>query len=840
MKIRTIILLATTVMALNAVATAELETDKLVDSIDNLKTYTYGNTNGVDLGWLERQVGMASADAGARIQVEQALIDALSAATTDDAKQFYCRQLRTIGTDTCVPLLESMLTDMEISHMARYALGRIGSPAAVEALRRALGKTSGKVKAGMINTLAQINCAKGLSDYLKAMDDSDTDVAVAGIRAVGKFPCDSSIAKLQKMRKSVSRDFAVEIDAALLRSAETLLADGNKAKVQELYEAFYASDYPEHLRTAGLRGLAKVKGEEAADLLVEAIQGDDGVLRRNAIALMALIKGKKTTDTFVKLSKTLPADGQELIVLSLGERGDVSAVSAVIGMTASEHENVRLAALEALGDIGTPEAITCLAKAAANAGDKEKQVARSSLMRMRGPGIEKAFIQEVNVGEASSRVEVIRTIGQRSSSEPSNALLNVAMMDEDALVRREAIMSLGRIGHANELDALVGLAVAPKDAGDRSTIERAIVIVSRKIADQEAQAGPLLKALKSAPDDAQGMLLRLLAKPATADALNAVRMAVRSTNSAINDAAIRALGEWPNGEPADELYQIASTNSNQVLRIMALRSFIRMAPLTSDPTEAYVKAMRLATRVDEIRLVLSGLHYAGTLTALEIAEKYMTNDAVKAEAYLAAVQVANVYCWQDATRARGVLDKVIAEAPNDAIKNQARDVINNMAKSAGMIIVWRGAGPYVLKGIRDGKTVFSTVFEPEKNPDAKDIVWQVIRPEFERDSWLRSRINLEQTFGSIDYCCAYLRTIVHSPVAQEVKVEWAADDFMRVWMNGEPVEGNLKAGANTVMLKAGANTLMLKVGDHDILWNFQCRLLKPDGSAVEGLKFEPK
>jgi len=669
------------VMALNAVATAELETDKLVDSIDKLKTYTYGNTNGVDLGWLERQIGIASADTGVRVQVEQALIDALSAAAADDAKQFYCRQLRTIGTDTCVPLLESMLNDAEISHMARFALGRIGSPAAVEAMQRALGKTSGKVKAGIINTLAQLNCAKGLSDYLKAMDDSDTDVAVAGIRAAGKFPCDSSIVKLQKMRTSVSRDVAVEIDAALLRSAETLLADGNKAKVQELYEAFYASDYPEHLRTAGLRGLAKVKGEEAADLLVKAIQGDNGVLRRNAIALMTLIKGKKTTDTFVKLLKTLPADGQELIVLSLGERGDVSAVSAVIGMTASEHENVRLAALEALGDIGTPQAIACLAKAAANAGDKEKPVARSSLMRMKGPGIEKAFIQEVHAGEASSRVEVIRTIGQRSSSEPSDALLKVARMDEDALVRKEAIMSLGRIGRANELDALVGLAVAPKDAGDRSTIERAIVLVFRKIADKEAQARPLLKALKSAPDDAQEMLLRLLAKPATADALNAVRMAVRSTNSTINDAAIRALGEWSNGEPADELYQIASTNSNQVLRIMALRSFIRMAPLTSDPTEAYVKAMRLATRVDEIRLVLSGLHYAGTLTALEIAEKYMINDAVKAEAYLAAVQVANVYCWQDATRARGVLDKVIAQAPNDAIKDQARDVINKMANS---------------------------------------------------------------------------------------------------------------------------------------------------------------
>lgn len=118
--------------------------------------------------------------------------------------------------------------------------------------------------------------------------------------------------------------------------------------------------------------------------MVKAIEGDDAALRRNAIGMMALIKGKKTTDTFVKLSKSLPPDGQELIVRSLAERGDISAVHAVIDMTASEHANVRQAALEALGDIGTSQSIKYLAKAA-NSGSREGQTARASLIRMRGP-----------------------------------------------------------------------------------------------------------------------------------------------------------------------------------------------------------------------------------------------------------------------------------------------------------------------------------------------------------------------------------------------------------------------------------------------------------------------
>ncbi|MBN2131060.1 MAG: HEAT repeat domain-containing protein, partial [Sedimentisphaerales bacterium] len=573
MNIRTILLLAAATMTVSGAAMAEVQIEKLAESIDKLESYTYGNTNGVDLRWVETQIGMASVDASVRSRVEQKLIESLAAAaTTNDARQFYCRQLRTVGTARCVPQLESMLTDPDVSHMARYALGRIDSASAAEALHRAMNLTSGKLKAGLINTLAQIDYARALSDYLKAMADPDADVAVAAIRAVGRFPCNSTIAALQNARASSAPDVQVEIDAALLRSAETFLDKGDTKRATALYETFYTGDYPEHLRTAGLRGLARAKGEDAADLLVEAIRGDDPALRKNAIAMMALIKGKKTTDTFVRLSQTLSADGQELIVRALAERGDVSAVPAVIETTTSEHESVRLAALEALGDIGTPQAIRHLARAAARAANQEKQIARASLVRMRGPGVDNAFVREVRSGDSASRIEVIRAIGQRGGSEPFATLLEVATADPDASVRREAILSLGRIGPPAELATLVKLAIAPKDSGDRSTVERAIIILFGKIDDKHAQAAPVVGALKTAPDEAKAVLLSLLTKPATAEALDAVLAAVRSPNATVSDAAIRALGDWPDAAPADELYRIASSSSNATHRILALRS----------------------------------------------------------------------------------------------------------------------------------------------------------------------------------------------------------------------------------------------------------------------------
>ncbi|MBN2138589.1 MAG: HEAT repeat domain-containing protein [Sedimentisphaerales bacterium] len=830
MKIRITILIMAAALGFTAASAAVVETEKLLKNIDTLKTYKYGSSGGVDLRWVEQQVAMASKNDEIRREVETKLMEALAGATTNDARQFFCRQLRTIGTARCVAQLESMLPDPEISHMARYALGRIDTREAGKALHRGLDKTSGKLKAGIINTLVQIEYSTALPDILKLVGDADKDVATAAIRAVGHFGGIEALTALSRQRTSANKELQLEIDSALLDCAGKFAADGNSRQAVELYEAFYKGKYPEHIRLAGLRGLAAAGGENATALLVEAIKGDDPALRRNAIAMMALMKGKETTDTFVSLSKSLPADGQELIVRSLAERGDVSAVPAIIEMTGNENENVRLAALEALGGLGTPQAVRHLAEAAATGSEQEKQVARASLLRITGDGVEKAIADAAVSGDAAGRVEVIRAIGQRGKAGPFSILLKLALADEDEAVRREAILSMARIGSPENLDVIVKLAITAKAPDDRSAVERAVVIMFSKMEDRDRQAQAVIDVLNKAPNDAKPVLLKLLSRPATDQAFEAVKAALDSRYAEVSDAAIRALGEWPNAAPAEQVYQIAQTSGNPTQKLLALRSYIRMASLMRDPMSAYVKALKLSSRDEEIRLILGGLHNAGTAEALDMGWKYTTVESLKPEAYMAIVKVANVYCWQDPEGAKAALDKVIAEAPNDGIRNQARDVIKKMDRYKGFIVAWRGAGPYTIASVNDGRTVFDKEFAPETDADAKDIVWQVIQPEFEGDN----RINLEKTFGGIDYCCAYLRTIVDSPGDLEARIRWSADDYIKGWMNGEPTgEGNIK-------LRKGANTLMLKVGDHAGGWSFRCQLTKPDGSGLDGLRFEPR
>ena len=64
-----------------------------------------------------------------------------------------CRELKTAGTEKSIPALAALLTDAATSHAARIALETMPYPAAGAALRDALGKTTGLVKSGIIDSI---------------------------------------------------------------------------------------------------------------------------------------------------------------------------------------------------------------------------------------------------------------------------------------------------------------------------------------------------------------------------------------------------------------------------------------------------------------------------------------------------------------------------------------------------------------------------------------------------------------------------------------------------------------------------------------------------------------
>ena len=829
----TLLIVGPSALAAASDAFAQLDQD-----LKAVRDFEFGK-DGNPLVRIEQFAIETMTDPHTRRAVEDRLLDTLEVTTTRAGGIFIGRQLRTMGTARSVPHLERLLTDSDLSHIARYALGSMEIPEAAQALHRALKKTSGKVQVGIINTLADMQYEKALPDLETLLESSDAEVAAAAARGLGCIGGSDAVAALNAARPAAPKEFAARIDNALLMCAERFVAGGDTEKAAEIYRRFYAPSQPQHLRLAGLRGLVAARQEKAVPLLVDVIRNDAPAMQRSAVNMMRLVENPDATAAFVDLLASASPEAQVLILGALAARGEESAVASVAKAARSEHEDVRIAALEALGKLGSASSVRVLINAAARTQGKEKQVARASLAALDAPGVDAALIELLRAEQNDVRAAAVSALADRQTFRAVPALFTIAKNDDDESVRAEAISALGALGNQRMLPSLIELAVNPKDPSDRKGIEEAITEVFRGIDHPQHQADPVLAALRTADSDAKPTLLRLLARPATPAALAAVRRELDSADPDIRDAAVRTLAQWPNPAPADDLLSIAAEASGRIHKVLALRGYVRMAGLTDDPVAMYVRAMQLADRTEDKKLVLSGLGTANTADALNLVGRFLDQPDLQAEAALAAVEIADRLRQTDAARARAAMKRVVASAKDPRIRQKAQDIINEIDQYEGYIMTWLVSPPYTEKG-KDSRTVFNTAFAPEKDP--ADVKWQPLTKGI--GTW---DINLEGMFGGKNHVAVYVKTRIWSPKKQKARLEMGADDALKAWLDGKLVHAGYQTRGLSprqdiadVELAEGWNPLMLKVVNHEGGWAFCCRIRDTDGSALEGLKFEAR
>jgi HEAT repeat protein len=222
----------------------------LEQAFDALKTYDWGMDRKV-LDPIDEAVVKTRNDPAARKDLESRLLAVLQSNAPRDAKDYVCRQLRTMGTAACVPALEQLLANAELSHMARYALERIPEPQAGQALERQLRKLSGNLKIGVICSLGTRGQAAGLlRPLLKDPDDGVARAAAVALGRIGSVEADKALASA-KPRPALVPVFA---DASM-SCAEKLLAAGHAKQAKAAYERLLKNKPAELVRQAAERGL---------------------------------------------------------------------------------------------------------------------------------------------------------------------------------------------------------------------------------------------------------------------------------------------------------------------------------------------------------------------------------------------------------------------------------------------------------------------------------------------------------------------------------------------------------------------------------------------------------
>lgn len=785
---------------------------------------------------------------------EQQLIRVLqSGRSSAQEKDAACARLKRIGTTQSIPALSALLGDEELSHSARYALESMPGPEAGGALLGALEKTSGLTKVGIINSLGLRREPRAASGLARLLADADPAVESAAARALGRIGGPKALSALQATlagSKAPAEPVRQAVDDAVLRCANRLLASGDAAKAKRIFQRLCEKEKKESVRVAAYRGLILSSGKGAVRLMCVAIAGDAGPGQTAALELAHEFGLPGLTKALVELLPKVGSTAQVALIEALAQRGDASAAPAIARLAgnASTAHAVRLAAIQALGLIGEASVAPVLVQAAASGAEDERGAARQSLVELRRGPVTDALLGQLASAEPAVQAAAARALGERGDMSAWPGLLELARRGSDS-ARKAGLQALALLAGQPQLASMVQLVIDAQAESTRAQAAEALNAACRHIQSRHGRLDvtPLVEGLAAGPAEARMALLPVCGGLNDPRVRTALRSAIADSNASVRNAGLRALCDTMDGGLLPDLVKAACEAPEENLRALAISACVRLA--TQEETVKLSNSQRMAVfkpilgtalRVEQKRLLLSGLAEVSDLEALIAVEPLLADDAVQTEAAQAAIKIAGALPPAQAAEAADALGKVLAKSTDAASRAAAEAALKKIQAEADFITDWQVAGPYVQEG-KDCAALFDIAFPPEL-AGAQGVSWRSLPAGADpRRPWL---MDLLKTLGG-EQRVAYARTWIRSETEQPARLELGTDDGVKVWLNGNLVHANnvirgLKPGSDkvNVTLNSGWNLLLLKVTQFNQGWEFCARLLKPDGSHLDGLQFD--
>lgn len=623
----------------SATEKAPVEKAAVEQALEVLKTYDW-NKPRVGLRPIERAVVDWRSDTAARKDLERRLSAELQGRAPRGAKAFICQQLGRIGSADSVPALATLLADAGLSHSARIALERIGGAEAMAALRAALGKTSGLVQVGMINSLADCHDRASVPMIAPLVASGDGQTSLAAAAALGKIAGDDAAKVLAAALPKSQDSLHAAIADSYLRCADGMLAEKRSADAAAIYEALYDSHESRPIHLAAAQGLCRSRGPQTVAIILRMLADNDADARSIAARNLQTLDEANLGPVLEKFD-AIPPRGQALVLDALAAPDHRSSLPTVHSAAKSRNPQVRAAALRALGRLGDARMVELLS-AELSREDEVARAASSALAAIPDPDADAAIIAALKVEkDAPRRAGLIAVLSARKVAAAVPVLLAQASGD-DARVRAAAVAALCQLAQPGDVPGMVR--ALRKAEGDKAheEAEKAIAAVCLRASEREDRADPVLAEIARADDDDKALqLLPVLGRIGGAEALKIVKDALRNGQGATYDAAVRAISNWPDATVADDLLDLARNAKHEQHRLRALRALIRVVakPGPRPPAEklGYLKAaMQLATRDEERRLIIERAAAIRTTDALAFVVPYL-DDKTLAEAACKAV-----------------------------------------------------------------------------------------------------------------------------------------------------------------------------------------------------------
>jgi len=557
------------------------------------------------------------------------------------ARVWLLKQLQHIGKSECVEAIAGLLTDGDrlIREAALRALTDNPSEDADDALRDALeAATTAEDRVALANALGYRGEDDGVSALAALLSDNDDGVASAVAVAIARIGGSKAKRALSSALHDDSSDITVV--RAYLRLADGILEDGEAREARGMYDRLYALDLPASLSMAALRGRIQAAGNRRAELVAELLGHGDFGGSAVAALLVGREPDDDVIEAIREAFAELPPVSQARALSALVTVGDTEALPLALRAVQSEDEMVWQAGLAAVGALGDRSVVPLLLDLALD-GDARRDRARESLRLLSAEGADDVIVEAMRAAEPDRRSALIDILRERRAVATVPALLEEARSEDDG-VRKAAVRALGELAEPGQAAEMVGLLRGCDDVGECRALEDAIARVLKQTQEADDRAEPVLALLDDAAGAELVSLLAILGRTGGTPALEALREALADGTEEAKSAAKDALCNWPDAAAADDLFELAGGHEDESIRLRALRAYVRVIEHVDPGKRVGLckKAMAVATDDKDRGSILRRAGGARSLEALEWIVEHLDRPALVNDAGRALLDVA--------------------------------------------------------------------------------------------------------------------------------------------------------------------------------------------------------
>ncbi len=610
---------------------------------------------------------MGADDAAALLKV----IQSTEATDVDRANAF--EKIGDIAGEDDVEPLVTFLGDKKWSHYARFALQKMEGEDVTKALLESIDTLEGDLRLGVITTIGRRCDPIATAPLAKLLGDADAKVADSAAVALGWIGTPDAAAALAEVFGAAKDSQRKEsLASAMLVVGQRLARAGNTQAAIDIFDLLRGAEVSKACRIGATLNAILVRGAKGADLMVEQLKSSDPDYFQTGLAASRVLPGERATKGLTdSLDTEASPDRQVLLILAVKDRGDETALSAILAKLKNDSPPVQLAAIDAIGALGDGSAVAVLLSAA---NEATAETVLGSLVALQGADVNTALMKAVESSDVSA--VAVQALGKRRAQEAVDLLFRLSKADSPA-ISQEAIVALGMTAPQDRFLDLLALLKTAKSDSRKAAVQNAIHGAIFRSTDPDACAEALGAMIPTSSGADREFLFEQIRTAGGAKAVALMREFATGSDDALQDAATKTLGVWLSADAAPVLLEVAQGNGKFANRALGgyIRIFRQFELPEAERVALAANALKVAKRSNERNAALDAMTRFPCVGTFELAVDQLDAPGSEEAAAQAVLTIARTVLDLDPAKGKAGLERLIDANVSESVTDSAEALL---------------------------------------------------------------------------------------------------------------------------------------------------------------------